>query len=328
MRNNRQGEDGLCDVPHDRTRVLTGLYSRRATGAGVLFRGPVDKTIDLVSAVQNGILGKVEALIADRVDVNRKEHDEYSPLHVACGSKNPDPRIVAALLAAGAQVSATGSDEDNCDGTPLAITLGHLADGAYYEDQEKAWEIVDLLLAELVNLEGEGEIYLLKEMATQNATEVVRKLLEEKGFGVPAQVNYQDYEGMTALMSAVLEENEEVVKLLIDVPVIDVKLADVDGDTALHLAVKKGHLGIVSLLAVKDPIMACTVNEEGMTPLMLAKKEECQEMVEAMEKNLQVYTIIKGNPGGKRGEKRQGLSQSRKDDESGKRHRGCGGGLS
>ncbi|KAL3867819.1 hypothetical protein ACJMK2_040666 [Sinanodonta woodiana] len=63
-----------------------------------------------------------------------------------------------------------------------------------------------------------------------------------------ADVNAQDYEGSTALMCACEHGFTEIAKLLINTPGCDASIADNDGSTALSIAMDAGHKDVGVLL--------------------------------------------------------------------------------
>jgi len=72
----------------------------------------------------------------------------------------------------------------------------------------------------------------------------VKELLKHKDI----DVNYQDKEGYTSLMSASYSERTEIVKELLEHKDIDVNLKDKFGNTALMVAVRWKQTEIVKLL--------------------------------------------------------------------------------
>ncbi len=83
-------------------------------------------------------------------------------------------------------------------------------------------------------------------------------------------MNAQDSEGITALMSATSHGCEAIVQLLLDNSSTDINVQDVAGFTALMLAAQNGHTEIVRLLLKKPGINVNVQNKKGETALLLA----------------------------------------------------------
>ena len=63
--------------------------------------------------------------------------------------------------------------------------------------------------------------------------------------------------------------NEEIVKVLLDQPTVQVDAKDGSGKTALHLACSEGHVKICQVLLNYGADIT-TVSEEKMTPILCA----------------------------------------------------------
>ncbi|XP_070044541.1 ankyrin repeat-containing protein At5g02620-like [Nicotiana tomentosiformis] len=71
-------------------------------------------------------------------------------------------------------------------------------------------------------------------------------------------------EGHTEVVHVLLSEGGQEAKQLM------MRMADGNGDTALHKAVRKRHFGVVTLLVKEDPEFEFPANNAGETPLYLA----------------------------------------------------------
>ena len=98
-------------------------------------------------------------------------------------------------------------------------------------------------------------------------------------------VNSRGTKGTTALMWAVWNNHNSIVKLLLDQPAVDVNVKDNDGWTALHYAaISNNAEGARMLLLHKNFNSANVTNNSGDTALMIAvkfrKEEVLRELVE------------------------------------------------
>lgn len=98
-------------------------------------------------------------------------------------------------------------------------------------------------------------------------------------------VNSKDYDGKTALMLAVWNKHNSIVKLLLDQPAVDVNVKDNGGWTALYWAALYNNAeGARMLLLHKNFNSANVTNNWGTTALMIAlscrKEEVLRELVE------------------------------------------------
>jgi hypothetical protein len=100
---------------------------------------------------------------------------------------------------------------------------------------------------------------------------IVKALLDGKYEGRGAVVDGRNKQGTTPLMSACMWGQEAAVRLLL-LRGAKQELQDNEGDTVLHIAVDRGHTGIVELLCSAPGAAAALAlkNSTGETPLGLA----------------------------------------------------------
>ena len=97
-------------------------------------------------------------------------------------------------------------------------------------------------------------------------------------------VNEKDPFGKTALMWAVMDKHNSIVKLLLDQPAVDVNVKNSIGLTALHYAASANNAeGARMLLLHKNFNSANVTDNGGLTALMVAvicgKEEVLRELV-------------------------------------------------
>lgn len=100
--------------------------------------------------------------------------------------------------------------------------------------------------------------------------------------------NVQDEYGESALIKAVLNKHEDIVKFLLRAPNIDVNAQDINGFTALIIASWKGYYNIVELLLHVRDIDVNIQNKMGDTALIAAASWSHENIVKIL---LQVSNI-------------------------------------
>ena len=171
----------------------------------------------LAAAVSRNDLEAVRELLARGENVNRKEEDGTTALHIAV--ENGDIKMIELLLTFGAKVNARTIDKR----TPLMEV-----------DLDASAELVQLLIrhgAKVNAVSKNGDTPLIR--AARNAESEVVQVLVDAG----APLDVQNENGTTALMEAAESNDLESARILI-LAGANVNLKDKHGDTAWDKATK------------------------------------------------------------------------------------------
>ena len=226
--------------------------------AGWLMCLPLRGEAPLADAVEHGQRDRIQALLADRANVNAPQVDGMTALHWA--ARKSDAPLASRLLKAGADPNAT----NRYGITPLwlASQNGHAALVA---------ALLDAGSDPNARLRG-GESALMTAART-GSFESVQALLR-----AGAEVNAREERGQTAVMWAAAAGHARVVDLLIKSGA-DYRTPLKGGFTPFFFAVREGRSEVVKTLlkAGVDPNEAMDPErragrgpQEGMTPLLLA----------------------------------------------------------
>lgn len=127
---------------------------------------------------------------------------------------------------------------------------------------------------------------LKQDARTSEQTAIVDMLLGHLIVGsddISALNNASWASNMNLLQYAARHGKQAIVELLASAPGINVNAVDVAGNTALHLAVFGGHLGVVEFLVVKTPGTNVNArNHMRQTPLHLATHTRNAHIVEVL----------------------------------------------
>ncbi|XP_052235059.1 inversin-like isoform X4 [Dreissena polymorpha] len=125
------------------------------------------------------------------------------------------------------------------------------------------------------DIEGKTPLHWAASSRDAEAVNCVRLILDT----TPSVINWQDYEGRTALHLVVADGNEAVVKALVAVDNCNVSALDNMFRTPLHWAAVLGHSKIVSLL-LDNKAEFSSSDQNGATPLHYAAQNNFDETVE------------------------------------------------
>ena len=198
-------------------------------GAKVDVRSEMGRTPLLIAATYAGNAEAVQLLIQSGAKVT--DRDKFGETVLTSAAKRGDAKVLESLIAAGADIRASGGFQGR---SPLA-----------WAAEEGSVEAVACLLKHGAGEDAKSLNTALFNAAVRGPASAVRLLLEHKADPkVPS-----GFAGYTPLMGAVYSENldTEIVKLLLERGA-DVKAKAATGDTALSLARRRGHTAIVELL--------------------------------------------------------------------------------
>lgn len=184
----------------------------------------------LMSQVESNQSDRVEALLINRANPNKKNNYNMRPLSIA--AYKGFERVVKLLLDGGADINA----QENNDATALI-----LAAGAGHQ------EIVKLLItrgAEVNTQNSQGNTALILA-AEKGYLQVAQQLIRAK-----ANLNTKNSSGYTALYQSLDRAHKKIARLLIK------KGADISQSSAeLIVAAQKGYLAITKLLLDRGAYM-------------------------------------------------------------------------
>ena len=153
-----------------------------------------ERTLIKAAKDQNVIL--VQSILKIGADVNVQDENGSTPLHIV--SENGNAPIADLLLRFGAKVNIQNSKNE----TPI-----------YFAVISRHFEVVEKLLANSADLNVEGEPLLhlaIDKKIGQPNLQIVKKLID---YG--ANIETQDQSGRSPLRLALLQRNDEIIKVLL-----------------------------------------------------------------------------------------------------------------
>eukprot|EP00052_Salpingoeca_macrocollata_P028022 m.268707 g.268707 ORF g.268707 m.268707 type:complete len:1014 (-) comp22814_c0_seq2:1348-4389(-) len=218
-----------------------------------------DRETVFLNAAAEGDDELVTKLLADGVDINTRNHDGLTALHIACNENNL--KIAALLLTSGADVNARDAEL----WTPL-----HACSSCGY------WRLVNLLLthgADVAAVNADGELAVDTADDTR-VVELLERSMEE--IGLDAAKKEALRQGM--------EENliAQVQKLLDEGRSVD-KRDTHHGGTALHVAACNDWTRAAAFL-LDHNADADAQDNDGNTPLHLAAFFQSYKIIELLDK--------------------------------------------
>lgn len=162
----------------------------------------------LCLASGSGCVKVVELLIEKDANVNIRDNEGKTPLHLAVIIPGQNTYIAKVLLNKGAEINI----QDNEGKTPLHLAASYVV-SSFLGTQETKDENVKMLLdrgAEVNIQDNEGRTPLHLAVSTSGQSIQIAEILLNKG----AEVDIQDNEGKTSLDYAISSGREEVIEIL------------------------------------------------------------------------------------------------------------------
>lgn len=202
------------------------------------------------------------------LDVNTLNDKKRSALHVLftppsftfCAMKNGYDPVAAAPI----------------EVPPESLEAANVAnDWVKPGKRQQRMEILKLLLDEGIDVTAKDfHDYTAMHYASMYGWIEMMKMMMEHG----GNIRDLNREGNNTLLVAVEYNQEEVVEFLLDETDIEIEARNADGDTALMVAIKHGHVGLVQMLC-EFGSDTNTMNIKDMTPLKCACKGNHTDMV-------------------------------------------------
>lgn len=234
-------------------------------------------------ACETGLDNVVQALVEHKVNVNCKDSESRSPIHIAITSKHP---IVIRLLLSHPELNMNVTDRSGQ--TPFAVALrtrDHEAAAAILSREPGAAEQFDskgrnFLHSAIHNVDVETVLFLIGVSANVNsriqdssnrtplhlAVNAGSEILVRHLLLAGSRVNDVNKHRQTALHMASANNSASIISILLENGV-EPDAADEKGNNALHVAVQCGHVEAVRVLLTESSINAEAFNARGQNPL-------------------------------------------------------------
>ncbi|KAK6169536.1 hypothetical protein SNE40_020574 [Patella caerulea] len=241
--------------------LLASIRLKHTTVAEILIQAGCDFNIPdkngvtpLMECIKAGNLVLLKQLIDQGASVNAQDNEGTFVLDYLCRSYNQQNSadIVKIMIDAGVDIHKCNN------------LLGRAIRRGYYESASLLIE--QGMDVNTVNENGDNPLALASK---KGKSELVKLLTI-----TDCDINHQNLRGETALHKAIknsryYEDKKEIIKMLLLQNKINVNLTDVDGQTALSMAVINGSRSITEdLLKAGADVNHC--DNTGQTPLMMA----------------------------------------------------------
>lgn len=150
---------------------------------------------------------------------------------------------------------------------PIVDSVLHIA-------AESQSELIETFIGAGIDIDVRGDFNLtpLHSAVRSNNLKAVQILIQNN-----ANINLGDKNDKTPLHYASLLGYTDITQELLQCKDVDVNKVDIDGDSAIHKAVKKNFSEIVSLL-IKAGVDISVKNKEGHTPKDIAKERKITDL--------------------------------------------------
>eukprot|EP01129_Flabellula_baltica_P011679 TRINITY_DN5164_c0_g1_i2.p1 TRINITY_DN5164_c0_g1~~TRINITY_DN5164_c0_g1_i2.p1 ORF type:complete len:521 (-),score=71.24 TRINITY_DN5164_c0_g1_i2:341-1903(-) len=214
---------------------------------------------------QNDLQTLIHLQSTDIDYVHSVDHQNWTPLHVACYKKSgeEDIGIIQWLLDNGALINATESN----DITPLmnAVRSGNEKIVGFL----LMWKDLDV---NAMNSLGETPLY---KAVSNDFREVVRKLLGCKDI----DVNLQDhYKFNTPVHVACSKGYRECLSFLVNDKRTSLNIRNINGETPLHIAVKKNREQCARILLASKRAEISVYDNNGIAPINLVRQRKSRRL--------------------------------------------------
>ena len=249
-------------------------------------------------AARNGDSFAVLTLLNTGIDINKKNKDGWTALHIAASKNRLE--IVELLIENGAEVDSKG------DPSTVFIWQGGFTP-LHYATVNGHKDIVELLINRGAQVNAKTDNgFTPRDWAIKRSHTHIADLLKTYGgktssihthvrdgdlAGVQAyldagvDINARDENGSTPLHWAALEGHKDIVELLINRGAEVNATSEIGGWTPLHMAASKNHIQVVSFLIKKGADEDAKAIIGGWTPLHWAASEDYDQIVKLLIDN-------------------------------------------
>ncbi|KAF3920681.1 Ankyrin-3 [Orbilia brochopaga] len=222
----------------------------------------------LMRTVANGHKRTARCLLDEGANVNLRDEQGWTALH--CAVRNGNDTLTRMLLEEGANIHELTAGQQN------AICLAV---------QYDLKALVRYLIENGAAIDGYGPNGMAPiHIAAMAGEEKILSILLELGASVNSYTKGSAINSQTALMVAIIQQHEGIVRILLNHPGIDLEKEDRNRSTALHYAVQKGNIFIVKMLLEKNPRLD-DMNIDGKAPIDFAKDRDIKDLLKAAAKN-------------------------------------------
>ncbi|CAL1532046.1 unnamed protein product [Lymnaea stagnalis] len=215
-------------------------------------------------AAHKGNLRLMKLLLSRGADCREKDNEGQTALHLC--TRHKLPKCMALLLRQLTPGEVDDQDKNKRTALHWAASYGNLEHVKMLIKQDSNIGIPDT--------EGKTPLHWAASCRDREAVSCVKLILET----TPSVINWQDYEGRTALHLAVADGNESVVNVLTTVKNCNVSALDNVFRTPLHWAAVLGHSKIVSIL-LDSGADSSSSDSNGATALHYAAQNNFSETV-------------------------------------------------